>query len=203
MTEPLLDPVKIRGSFTADPDVCNFATNRDLLPGKTAVFNNAESSQGSALIDAIFTKPEVLMVRVNEATITITKRGEDSWPKLAGQLIPLIKEVLESDTPYFSEVALEAINKEPDTSEMGTIITELLDAKINPAISSHGGWVKLVKIEGMDVYVEMGGGCQGCAASKATMKNGIEKTIREALPKVREVIDITDHSAGENPYYNS
>ena len=55
----------------------------------------------------------------------------------------------------------------------------------------------------MDVYVEMGGGCQGCAASKATMKNGIEKTIREALPKVREVIDITDHSAGENPYYNS
>jgi Fe-S cluster biogenesis protein NfuA len=77
----------------------------------------------------------------------------------------------------------------------------LLDSQINPFLASHGGFVKLHRVEGRDVHVEMGGGCQGCAASQQTMKHGIERAIREAIPQVGEVIDSTDHAAGANPYY--
>jgi Fe/S biogenesis protein NfuA len=81
-------------------------------------------------------------------------------------------------------------------------IEQALSEQINPALASHGGWVKLVKIEGQDVYVEMGGGCQGCASSRATMKFGVERAVKEAAPAVRNVIDATDHEAGSNPYYS-
>jgi Fe-S cluster biogenesis protein NfuA len=77
----------------------------------------------------------------------------------------------------------------------------VLESSINPALASHGGWVKLNRIEGQDVYVEMGGGCQGCASSRSTMKFGIERAIKEVAPNVRNVIDVTDHEAGTNPYY--
>jgi Fe-S cluster biogenesis protein NfuA len=51
------------------------------------------------------------------------------------------------------------------------------------------------------VFVYMGGGCQGCSLSAATLQEGIQRAIREALPEVTEVIDATDHAAGENPFY--
>ena len=51
------------------------------------------------------------------------------------------------------------------------------------------------------VYVSMGGGCQGCAMSQATLTEGIRASILEAIPEVTEVVDATDHSAGENPFY--
>jgi Fe/S biogenesis protein NfuA len=47
----------------------------------------------------------------------------------------------------------------------------------------------------------MGGGCQGCAASAATLRDGIRTAIMDAIPEVKEVIDTTDHDAGENPFY--
>ena len=58
-----------------------------------------------------------------------------------------------------------------------------------------------MKVEERDVFLEMGGGCQGCAASQATLRHGIESAIRRVVPQVREVIDVTDHESGENPYY--
>ena len=66
----------------------------------------------------------------------------------------------------------------------------------------YGGFVRLDRVEDRDVFLEMGGGCQGCSASRVTLREGIEQAIRQACPQVREVVDITDHDAGENPYYS-
>ena len=74
---------------------------------------------------------------------------------------------------------------------------------INPALASHGGYASLVEVQGDDtVVVTMGGGCQGCAMSQATLSDGIKRAIMEAIPEVSEVIDVTDHDAGENPYFS-
>ena len=81
------------------------------------------------------------------------------------------------------------------------MVERLFESHINPALASHGGFARLVKVEDRDVYIEMGGGCQGCASSQATLRHGIETAIRQVAPQVREVIDVTDHGAGENPYY--
>ncbi len=87
----------------------------------------------------------------------------------------------------------------------GTIeekVTQLLDQSINPALAAHGGFASLVKIENeTEVHVLMGGGCQGCSMSAMTLTEGIKTSIMESIPEVTEVIDATDHSSGENPYY--
>ncbi len=77
----------------------------------------------------------------------------------------------------------------------------LLDKRINPALSAHGGSAELVKVEGTEAHILMGGGCQGCAMSAATLREGISVMIAQAIPEITDVIDVTDHSEGENPYF--
>ena len=86
----------------------------------------------------------------------------------------------------------------------GTIeekVRTLLDYQINPSLAGHGGFAELIKVDDTEVYLRMGGGCQGCSMSAATMRQGIETTIGQLIPEVTKVIDTTDHEHGENPYY--
>ena len=87
------------------------------------------------------------------------------------------------------------------TGDVAERVTQLLDQAINPALGSHGGYATLVGVDGEVVYVTMGGGCQGCAASAATLREGIRRSILDAIPEVTDVVDATDHDAGENPFY--
>jgi Fe/S biogenesis protein NfuA len=80
-------------------------------------------------------------------------------------------------------------------------VRQLLDGQINPALAMHGGYAALDRVEDDKVFVTMGGGCQGCAVSAMTLREGIARSIKEAIPEVSEVVDITDHAMGENPYY--
>jgi Fe/S biogenesis protein NfuA len=61
--------------------------------------------------------------------------------------------------------------------------------------------VELVDVTDDTIYVRMSGGCQGCSASAATLRMGVERMVKEEVPEVREVVDLTDHDAGANPYY--
>jgi len=81
-------------------------------------------------------------------------------------------------------------------------IQKLLDEKVNPMVAQHGGQIDLVDYVNKTAYIRMSGGCQGCSASKATLKQGVERAIFEAFPRVRQVVDMTDHLAGDNPYYS-
>jgi len=80
-------------------------------------------------------------------------------------------------------------------------VTQLLEQQINPGLASHGGYAALQKVEDEVVYVTMGGGCQGCAVSAMTLREGIARSIKETIPEVKDVVDVTDHELGENPYY--
>ena len=80
-------------------------------------------------------------------------------------------------------------------------IQRVFDEYVNPGIASHGGHVRLLDVRDNKAYIEMGGGCQGCGMASVTLKQGIEVAIKEAAPQIEEVIDITDHAAGTNPYY--
>ncbi|MEC8975981.1 MAG: NifU family protein [Actinomycetota bacterium] len=80
-------------------------------------------------------------------------------------------------------------------------VREVLVKRINPSIAAHGGFAELVRVEGSTVVVKLGGGCQGCGMANATVTAGIEKTLTELLDGVENVVDITDHASGENPYF--
>ena len=86
------------------------------------------------------------------------------------------------------------------TGVLADRVREVLDSQVNPAIAAHGGMISLVDVEDTDVYVEMSGGCQGCALSMMTLRQGVERMLREAVPELTAVHDITDHDSGENPY---
>ena len=87
------------------------------------------------------------------------------------------------------------------TGSVAEQVEQLLREQINPALAAHGGFAELKGVEDDKVYVTMGGGCQGCAVSAMTLRDGIARSIKEAIPEVSEVIDTTDHASGENPYY--
>jgi Fe/S biogenesis protein NfuA len=79
----------------------------------------------------------------------------------------------------------------------------VLDQEVNPSIASHGGRADLVALdeEKKIAYIKMSGGCQGCAMSRLTLTQGIEASLRDAIPELTGVIDVTDHASGDNPFY--
>jgi Fe/S biogenesis protein NfuA len=80
-------------------------------------------------------------------------------------------------------------------------ISQLLDGSINPALAAHGGFAKLERVEEPKAFVTMGGGCQGCAVSAMTLRDGIQSAIVDNIAEIDEVVDMTDHDAGDDPFY--
>jgi Fe/S biogenesis protein NfuA len=87
------------------------------------------------------------------------------------------------------------------TGPLADRVQLVLDELVNPRIAAHGGAVELVDVSDDTIYVRMSGGCQGCSASAATLRQGVERMVKDEVPEVREVVDLTDHEAGANPYY--
>jgi Fe/S biogenesis protein NfuA len=86
---------------------------------------------------------------------------------------------------------------DPLSQRIQTLITD----QINPGVASHGGYVTLHEVRDQNVYLTMGGGCQGCGMASATLRQGIERMILDTVPEVKAVVDQTDHAGGTNPYY--
>lgn len=80
-------------------------------------------------------------------------------------------------------------------------VQQLIEMYINPSIASHGGFVTLTEVDGDRALVELGGGCQGCGLAAMTLRQGIESSIKHHVPEILEVVDVTDHTAGENPFF--
>ncbi len=192
--------IKISGELTNDPAICNFHVDRDIAGGWTLLFESAADSKGSPLIDKLFAVEGVARVMIQGRTIILTKNSDAPWPHLAAGIAQAIRNGFPEDQPPIAAAVLEALENAP-MDGVEEDIAEMFEDHINPALASHGGFVRLLKVEGHDVFVEMGGGCQGCASSKATMRYGVESAIRRVAPQVRNIIDATDHTAGVNPYY--
>ncbi len=87
---------------------------------------------------------------------------------------------------------------------MAEKVQTLLEQSVNPSLAAHGGFATLIGVDedAGHVYLTMGGGCQGCSMSRATLTHGIKAAIIEAMPEINDVIDATDHSAGSSPFYS-
>ncbi len=136
-------------------------------------------------------------VDVGDLTIVME---EGSLSRLEGATVDFVQRINESGF----EVSLAETNKTAGPVLEGPLaerVKSVLDAEINPAIASHGGTITLVGVEDTEIYLEMGGGCQGCAMSRMTLRQGVERMVRQAVPEVTVIHDVTDHSSGENPFF--
>ncbi|MFT5488156.1 MAG: Fe-S cluster biogenesis protein NfuA, partial [Alphaproteobacteria bacterium] len=118
-------------------------------------------------------------------------------------LMQPIQNMLKHYVPEVEDVR-DAIDLEDrpglDTPE-GKAILGLLDSQINPQVAAHGGHISLIDVKKNTAFVRLEGGCQGCSASSATLRQGVEVEIKKLVPSIAEVVDITDHTAGVTPYY--
>ncbi len=81
-------------------------------------------------------------------------------------------------------------------------IQRVIDEKINPMVAQHGGRIDLVDYANKTAFIKMSGGCQGCSSSKLTLQQGVERELFAAIPRIQRIVDVTDHEAGANPYYD-
>lgn len=91
----------------------------------------------------------------------------------------------------------------PPTGPVAERVIHVLDQQINPAIAAHGGHAELVAVEDDVAYLRLSGGCQGCGMASVTLSQGIEVAIRENVPEITRIVDVTDHESGANPYYEA
>ena len=91
----------------------------------------------------------------------------------------------------------------PPSGPVAERVVHVLDQQINPAIAAHGGHAELIAVEGDVAYLRLSGGCQGCGMASVTLSQGIEVAIRENVPEISRIVDVTDHASGANPYYEA
>lgn len=80
-------------------------------------------------------------------------------------------------------------------------VLAVLEQQVNPSIATHGGRADLVAVEDDVAYLRLSGGCQGCGLATVTLSQGIEVALRESVPEIARVVDVTDHASGTNPFY--
>jgi len=130
---------------------------------------------------------------------------ETSVKALEGATVDFVERVNESGfevRPAERPEATDAKRPTP-TGPIAERVQEVLDDQVNPAIASHGGAIDLYDVKETEIYLEMSGGCQGCAMSRMTLRQGVERMIRQAVPEITAVHDVTDHASGSNPYFQA
>jgi Fe-S cluster biogenesis protein NfuA len=196
-------PLRIRAETSpADPHSMRFVLDRDVQDGALASFPDAAAAQGSPLAEALFAISGVKMVDVSGAVVAVVKTGDSNWDDLKRPVADALRASLAHSSAPLGQV-VRAFDQARTDSEIHLAVQEVLDLQANPAIASHGGHVSVTDVQDGVVSMLMSGGCQGCAASAATLRGGVETMIRAAVPEVRDIIDVTDHGAGETPYYST
>jgi Fe/S biogenesis protein NfuA len=128
---------------------------------------------------------------------------EADIPKLEGASLDLTDQGLAMNNPNSpSSPAMSGILGDL-TGPLVDQVQQVLNEQVNPAIAAHGGGAELVSVDGTIAYLRLYGGCQGCGLAQVTLKQGIERTLLEAIPELTQVVDVTDHASGENPYLES
>jgi len=103
----------------------------------------------------------------------------------------------------FDNPNIKPLGSEPLTGPLAERVQRVLDERINPGVATHGGSINLVDVRDNVVYLQMGGGCQGCGMASVTLTQGIRQVLQEAVPEIVGIEDVTDHASGSDPYFTS
>ncbi len=196
-------PVSIRAEVSlADADTCRFIASCMLHPGGTFFFAHRAQAVGSPLGERLFALPGVANVLIAENVVTINKEPTASWSDLKAAIGGSIRAQVQSGVPAILETYVPIDLQARPNTEVEAIIQELLDQDINVSIASHGGKISIVNFDQGKLYIAMSGGCQGCASSQVTLRQGFEVMVKKIASEVIEIIDTTDHAAGSQPFYS-
>ncbi len=192
--------------ITAEPidtSRCKFLVSVPVHAGGVRRFASAEEATGSPLAAAIFAIPaaEVAEIIVSGNLVTVAKRGPAPWQALGKAVGHAIRAALASSAPAVAPRAAEPTGVGTADDALYERVADLFEQQVNPMVARHGGRVELIDVQDSVVMLRMSGGCQGCGMADVTLRQGIEAMLQQQLPEIKGVVDITDHTAGANPYF--
>jgi Fe-S cluster biogenesis protein NfuA len=208
-----MNPADIR--ITAEPvDVgrCKFVVSEPLYEAGVRRFTSAEDAAGSAVAEAIFAIPgaEVAEVIVAGHVVTVVKRSPAPWPVVGKAVGQAIRAAFASGRTLVAPKPAPAPAPAParapaavDDDVLYERVADLFERQVNPMVARHGGRVELIDVQDAVVLLRLAGGCQGCGMADVTLRQGIEAMLHEHVPEVQGVVDVTDHTAGTNPYFSA
>jgi Fe/S biogenesis protein NfuA len=162
--------------------------------GVDFIYDLSFDELGQVAADDVLTTVGDIQVIVPAGTVDNLRGSTLDIPRAAGQGGLVIRNPNRPDPLAGVELHLEGTVAEQ--------VAQLLDQSVNPSLAAHGGYATLVGVDEQNqVFLTLGGGCQGCAMSRMTITEGIDRAIREAIPEVTAIVDATDHASGENPFY--
>lgn len=185
-----LDPIR--------PEVCRLTLDRPVYAKGSAYFQSKGKAADSPLAAKLLEIEGIVAVRLAGNEVAITQTGWEDWQTLAPKAAALVRHHIRSGEPA---VLPEFQSRLLPDEEVKAKVQEIFDTHINPAVAAHGGYVRLIDVKESRVFLEMGGGCQGCGMANVTLRQGIETAILDQLPQVADILDVTDHASGTNPYY--
>ena len=185
----------------ADPDTCKFTVSRTVHPGGPFLFDTRERAGGSPLPERLFALDGVAHVLVADNVVTVGKHPGTSWNGLRAEVGAAVRAQLLSGIPAILEASRAPSVWGRSDAEVRAVIQELLDGEVNRSIANHGGQISIVDVDDGVLSVAMSGGCQGCASSTVTLRQGLEVMVRRVAPEIVDIVDTTDHAAGTKPFY--
>ncbi len=181
-----------------NPWICRFTSVRTLYVG-TINISNAGDAKGLPLAEKVMCLSGVEKIQLIGHLLVVTRTADRQWKDLGKEIESVLTSYLISGlalTP--DDIQEKMMLAGRNTKEK---VQYLVDTQINPGVAEHGGSVQVVGVDEDSVYLRLRGGCQGCGAADFTLKQGIETIIKRAVPEIQQIIDLTNHQAGSNPYY--
>lgn len=197
---------------------CPIRFDRPVSPGGTSLFETPEEAAAWPAVKALLGIPGVHSVIGKGDVLVVARHDSASWSDVLERVEPALLAAFESvdvPAPTAAPTPTPTLTPNPaptpapvggdssQSSDLRDRVQAVIDRDINPAVADHGGIITLLDVQDTRVFVHMGGGCQGCAMSTATLKHGVESMLRAQVPEVTEVLDTTDHAAGANPYFQA
>lgn len=172
----------------------------DMAPGAYR-FGSAADAGRAPVAEAVLGIPGIEEVILSDRTVTVARRAGVEWCDLEER----VRYAITSAVTALNAAAHAAVpaSQQMDDDTMYQVVTELFRGTINPSVKQHGGAVELIDVQDATVILRMMGGCQGCGMANVTLRQGIEATLKRAVPGFKGIQDVTDHSAGTNPYFSS
>jgi len=185
-----------------DTQRCKFVVSERVHEGLRR-FESRAAAAGSPLAEALFDLPGVGVteVIVSGNIVTVVKDNPATWQAVGRPIGTAIRQTLRGGAPAVAPRSQTAAS--PGDDALYDRVAQLFESHVNPMVGRHGGHVELIDVQDAVVLLRMGGGCQGCGMADVTLRQGIEGLLGQHVPEIRGIMDITDHTAGSNPYFQA
>lgn len=198
LSTPKKIPVNVYAEMTPNPNVMKFGSNVLLYDGIAEVKSNAESTHvpiAEALYSAFDFVEEVF---ITENYLSITKNAQSDWNDHIMEIREFVwnyirdgKEIVSNSYVSHTPNLAYTIPEEKDLSDIERKIKDILEEYVKPAVANDGGNIELIAFDRETKTAKMllQGACSGCPSSTVTLKNGIERMLKDMLPNEIEHVE--------------